>query len=92
MRTTVELPDDLLRRAKAYAAARGETLKALFTRAVAAEVGAAPDDAERRQRRVTLPLFGDPDRPKVSLDSEQIARALAQADAAELQRAREDRR
>src|SRR2546423_11622465 len=39
MRTTVDFPGDLVRRAKARAAARGESLKTLLTRAVASEVG-----------------------------------------------------
>lgn len=34
MKTTVELPDELLRRAKAAAALRGESMKALLTRAL----------------------------------------------------------
>ena len=34
MKTTVELPDATFRRAKAYAASRGITLKRLFTEAV----------------------------------------------------------
>ena len=86
MRTTVEIPSDLLRRAKALAAARGESLKALFTRAVAAAVGVAAEGSGRPRRRVALPLFGDPGLPKVSLTGEDIARALATTDAEELQR------
>lgn len=39
MRTTVMLPPELLRAAKARAAQRGETLKALLTRAVENELG-----------------------------------------------------
>ena len=39
MRTTVELPPELMRAAKARAADRGEALKALFTRAVTRELG-----------------------------------------------------
>jgi hypothetical protein len=81
MRTTVELPSDLLRRAKAQAASRGESLKALLTRAVATELG---KDARGRapRRRVSLPLFGDPEGPLVDVTSSDIARALAQGDAA----------
>lgn len=40
MRTTVDLPEPLLRAAKAKAATSGETLKVLFERAIAREVGA----------------------------------------------------
>jgi len=39
MRTTVMLPPKLLRAAKARAAERGETLKALLTRALENELG-----------------------------------------------------
>src|SRR5262249_4822280 len=39
MRTTVELPPELMKKAKAQAAARGESLKTLLTRAVASELG-----------------------------------------------------
>lgn len=84
MRTTVDVPSELLRRAKALAAARGESLKALFTRAVAAEVGAAVEGLRQAPRRVALPLFGDPSRPKVNLTNADVARALARADEEEL--------
>lgn len=39
MRTTVMLPPDLLRAAKARAAQRGETFKSLLTRALETELG-----------------------------------------------------
>ena len=38
MKTTLELPDPLLRKAKAMAAARGETLKAFITEALLAYI------------------------------------------------------
>ena len=59
MRTTVELPRELLRRAKACAAERGETLKTLLTRAVATELGRTGAAEPPEPRRVELPLFGD---------------------------------
>lgn len=80
MRTTVEFPPDLFRKAKARAAARGESLKTLVTRAVAAEVGQARE-AKARQR-MTLPTFGDPSGPKVKLSGRDIARILADEDTA----------
>ena len=64
MRTTVDLPPDLFRKAKARAAQRGETLKALLTRAVAADLGEAHDRPAARTR-VELPLFGDPNAPAI---------------------------
>jgi len=88
VRTTVDLPSELLRRAKAVAAARGESLKALFTRAVAAEVGAATEGLGPSHRKVASPLFGDPSRPKVSVTGKDLARVLALTDVEELSRGR----
>jgi hypothetical protein len=80
MRTTVEFPVELFRKAKARAASRGESLKALITRAVAAEVGEAPSRTARE--RMTLPLFGNPKGRRVDLRSADIAQALADDDTA----------
>jgi hypothetical protein len=80
MRTTVELPPGLLRQAKALAAQRGETLKALLTRAVAAELGQAHDRRDVRAR-VDLPLLGTPGAPPVHLRAADLERALADIDA-----------
>jgi hypothetical protein len=79
MRTTVELPAELLRAAKARSAERGESLKTLLTRAVQAEVGAAGRTA--RAERVALPLFGDPSRPVVEVTNADLERALADENA-----------
>ena len=81
MRTTVELPPALLRAAKARSAEQGESLKALLTRAVAAELDSTPV-ATRHRARVRLPLFGSPAGPPVSLTNHDLARVLAAADAA----------
>jgi hypothetical protein len=72
MRTTVDLPDELMRAAKARAASRGESLKTLFERAVATEVG-----RPRRCRRVSFPLVGS-DGPTVTQAEVEVADALAQ--------------
>jgi hypothetical protein len=80
MRTTVELPPDLLREAKARAAQRGETLKALLTRAVATELGQAHDRRASRAR-VDLPLLGDARAPAVHVRAGDLERALADVDA-----------
>ena len=80
MRTTVELPPALLRKAKMRAAARGESLKTLLTRAVAAELGQGNETTMRR--RVEFPLFGDPTGPPVDLSGLDLAGALADDDAA----------
>lgn len=81
MRTTVELPPALMRKAKARAAERGESLKTFLTRAVVHELG----EADRHGgQRVRLPLFGDPHGPKVWLTSRDIERLLAGDDAARM--------
>ena len=90
MRTTIELPTDLFRRAKARAAARGESLKTLLTRAVAAEVGQDRDPAPGR--RMILPLFGSPKGPSVDLRASDLARALADEDTVQAGVGRRQRR
>ena len=86
MRTTIDFPSDLFRKAKAQAAARGESLKTLLTRAVAAEVGR--DRHSAAQGRMTLPLFGDPKGRPVDLRASDLARALADEDALRIGRRR----
>jgi hypothetical protein len=82
MRTTVELPPDLMRAAKARSAESGESLKTLLTRAVAAELDTHV--VRRGQKaRVTLPLFGGSG-PRVRPSNADLERALADADAAAL--------
>jgi len=79
MRTTVELPPELMKQAKARAAARGESFKVLLTRAVASELGKSPlpNDAGEHVR---LPLFGDRRGKTAAISTEDIARALSQDD------------
>ena len=56
MRTTIELPDPLFRRAKATAALRGTSLKDLVVTAIEREVAAGGQAAARHKRRMRLPL------------------------------------
>ncbi len=72
MRTTVDLPDDLMRAAKARAATRGESLKDLFARAIATEVG-----RPRHGRRVSFPLIGS-DGPAVTQAEIEVADAQSE--------------
>jgi hypothetical protein len=89
MRTTVDLPGDLFRRAKTRAAARGESLKTLLTRAVANEVG---QDRDRTpQRRMTLPIFGNPNSQPVPVRALDLEQALADEDAVRVGRRRRRR-
>jgi len=75
MRTTVELPAALMRAAKAKSAERGESLKALLTRAVEAEVGVRAGGGPARQR-VTFPMIqSNPKAPKVNVTNEDLAQA-----------------
>jgi hypothetical protein len=85
MRTTVELPPELLKQAKAQAAARGESLKALFTRAVTTELGKSA--YRRTATRVRLPILGDPEGKPVDVSNEDIARSITEDDLASARRA-----
>jgi hypothetical protein len=78
MRTTIDLPSDLMHAAKVRAAQRGESLKDLFTRAIAQEVG-----SPRRARpagRLTLPLIGQDSEPRVEVTNAGIAAAFEAED------------
>ncbi len=83
MRTTVEFAPALMRAAKARSAERGESLKTLLTRAVAAELGVVRVASADRPR-VVLPLFGASTGPRVSPSNADLERALADADAAQV--------
>jgi hypothetical protein len=80
MRTTVELPSELMRAAKARAAQSGESLKRLFTRAVEAELGATGASGSA-SARVSLPLFGSTSGTPVSLTNADLENALAAGEA-----------
>jgi plasmid stability protein len=79
MRTTVDLPEDLMRAAKARAAEHGESLKDLFTRAVAHEIRVPVSRGDAT--RVVLPLVGSSEGPPVSVTNADIEAALAADDA-----------
>ena len=76
MRTTVELPPELMRAAKARAAAQGESLKDWFARVVASALGRG---AHATTAPRTWPVFGKPGGKKVRI----INAFLAEIDAAE---------
>ena len=48
MKTTIEMPDDLFRKAKALAALRGQSMKQWLTDLLRKEIGAESNDAETR--------------------------------------------
>jgi hypothetical protein len=78
MRTTIDLPSELMHAAKVRAAQRGESLKDLFTRAIEHEVGTP---ARGRPRgRATFPLIGRDSEPRVEVTNDDIAAALEAED------------
>jgi hypothetical protein len=74
MRTTVDMPAELMQAAKVKAAERGETLKDLVTRAVATELRVSAGPA--RTGRLSLPLIGREASPEVSVTNADIEAAL----------------
>ncbi|GAB97977.1 hypothetical protein BJY21_000261 [Kineosphaera limosa] len=78
MRTTIDLPDALMRAAKAKAATAGESLKVLFERALARELGLPP--SEEHPRDVEYPLIRSR-RTAPDLTNEQLDDILADDDA-----------
>jgi hypothetical protein len=79
MRTTIDVPDALMRAAKARAAERGESLKDLMNRALAHELG-LPSGATRKTGRVTLPLIARDAAPAVLVTNDDIAAELEAED------------
>ena len=75
MKTTIDLPDPLFRRAKATAAVRGISMKALFTRAI-------EKDIDQPKMSVTELLKGLPRVDKET--TEEIMRSVAESDAFDL--------
>ena len=75
MRTTIDMPDALMRAAKARAAEHGESLKDLVNRALAHELG-LPSVPKQKTGRVTLPLIARGAAPTVLVTSDDIADAL----------------
>lgn len=56
MKTTIEMPDDLFRKAKAVAALRGQSMKQFITQILQREVGAAPAPTARARKK-TADMF-----------------------------------
>jgi hypothetical protein len=84
MRTTLELPDDILRRAKIEAVERGSTLRQLVIDALQREMSAT----ERPRNRLTKPPI------KLAADAplrRMSPEAIKRADAEDLQRSDESK-
>lgn len=72
MRTTIELPDDLLRQAKSSAALAGVSLKQFFLDAIRLKL----DQSQPQRTRRTPPCIGKPGQGSVNLTREQIDEAM----------------
>lgn len=84
MRTTIDLPDELLRQVKAKAALDGMKLKDLITRYVEQGLrGAPPPMASRRRRRSELPVArAATGRTLPALTNAEVQRILDEEEAA----------
>lgn len=77
MKTTIDLPDPIFRRAKATAAVEGLSLKAFITRAVEQRLGPAPS-VNMREFLASLPRVDQE-------TTEQIMRSVAESDEIDLE-------
>jgi hypothetical protein len=75
VRTTIDMPPNLMRAAKIRAAEHGESLKDLVNRAVAREVG-MPAMPKGKAGRVALPLIAGDATPTAPVTNRDIADAL----------------
>lgn len=83
MRTTIDLPDELLRQVKAKAALDGLKLKDLITRYVEQGLREAPPPAPRRRQRSELPVArAATGRTLPALTNVEIQRILDEEEAA----------
>lgn len=78
MRTSVDLPDKLFRKAKAVSSLEGLTLKQFITRAIEHELEGGWVDL--KSRRVTLPIVGSKHSGSVSVSPERLAALLERED------------
>jgi len=79
MRTTVDIPGHLLRRAKAVAALEGKSLKAFLMEAVTHELERSVEKKIAR-KKVSLPLVPSNRPGSLQLNSDDIAKILNQED------------
>lgn len=75
MRTTVDLPDGLVRAARVRAAESDESLKELFTRALTRELSGTAT-----KRRGELPLIRSRRRGSVEISGDELEQALVDDD------------
>ncbi len=72
MRTTLDLPDELMRRAKIAAVERGTTLRELVGAALERELTTPPASAAAAPRRLRQPVFKSVRPGKLKLTNEDI--------------------
>lgn len=78
MRTTIDLPDKLFRRLKAYSANQGISLKKFITRALEREL--VSGEKNPSETFITFPLVPSKKPGKTRLTSEKIAKILENED------------
>lgn len=83
MKTTLDLPDELLRAAKIRAAKEGRKLKDVVADLLRRGLAERPQGARQVQRRVHLPLIdcAHDARPEAEMTPRRIAEVLAEEDA-----------
>jgi hypothetical protein len=80
MRTTVDLPDEVFRRAKIVAVERGTTLRELVRQALSREIGLDVSTSEI-QKRTEFPIFGSKSPGTLDLKNEDLSRLESEEDA-----------
>jgi len=83
MRTTVDIPEHVLRRAKATAALEGDTLKTFFVKALEHEI-TRHRPAGPSGHRVRLPLVHSKHPDALSITNADVADALAEEEVSAL--------
>lgn len=83
MRTTIELPDALMRQAKIEAVNRGITLRELVTKGIEKELASF---GQSTSTRVKFPIFTSSEPGTLNLTNEQIRKLEEQDDLEKLDR------
>lgn len=79
MRTTVDIPNELFRRAKAVASLHGTSLKKFITTAIEHELKTSGGLRPKR-RRAALPLVPSANPGKIELSGDRVAEILESED------------
>lgn len=79
MRTTIDIPDQLFRHAKAAASLDGKSLKTFFTEALEAKVFGS-EDGPKPGQRTQFPLVKSGKPGSVVLDGAGVSKALEDED------------